>query len=87
MQIIAAAAAAPGTGRHGFIIAKIHLKRAVDRNYVRRIVRETLRGRRPVASDFDIIVRLRASCARGSLRDLAEETAALIDALAASKAR
>jgi len=85
VQIIAAASA-PGAGRHGFIIAKVHLKRAVDRNYVRRIVREILRRRR-VAADFDIIVRLRATCARNGLRDLAEETAALIDALPASKVR
>jgi hypothetical protein len=50
-------------------------------------VRETLRARRLVVADFDVIVRLRASCARGGLRDLAEETEALIDALAPSKAR
>jgi ribonuclease P protein component len=86
VQIIAAASA-PGAGRHGFIIAKVHLKRAVDRNYVRRIVREALRGRRRVAADFDIIVKLRAACARNRLRELAEETAALIDALAAPKVR
>ena len=79
-----AAPAATGSGRVGYVIARQYLPRAVDRNYVRRILRETLRSRRPAVLRFDIVVRLRVRCARAALRELAAETAGLIDALVAS---
>ena len=84
LQLIAAPAAR-NMGAVGYIIARQHLPRAVDRNYLRRILRETLRSRRPAVLRFDIIVRLRARSSRAALRELATETAGLIDALVASK--
>jgi ribonuclease P protein component len=83
MQLVAAPAAR-NTGVVGYIIAKEHLPRAVDRNYLRRILRETLRSRQPAVLRFDIIVRLRARSTRAALREAATETAGLIDALVAS---
>lgn len=74
-------------GRVGYVIGKHQLARAVDRNYVRRILRETVRSRRPDLSRFDIVVRLRARCARDLLQGLALEAAGLLDTLAASKPR
>lgn len=83
MQVLAAPAAA-GTGRVGYVIGKHQLGRAVDRNYVRRILRETVRRRRPALGRFDIIVRLRVRCARNVLPGLALEAAGLLDTLVAS---
>ncbi len=76
-----------GAGRVGYVIGKQQLIRAVDRNYVRRMMREAVRHRRPDLRRFDIVVRLRARCARNSLPTLALEAAGLLDALVASTNR
>jgi ribonuclease P protein component len=86
LQLVAAPAAR-NSGRIGYIIARQHLPRAVDRNYVRRILREALRSRRPAVLHYDIVVRLRVRCARAALRDLATETADLLDALVTSNSQ
>ena len=86
MQVLAAPAAA-GAGRVGYVIGKHQLGRAVDRNYLRRILRETVRRRRPALGQFDIVVRLRVRCARSVLPGLALEAAGLLDALVAAKHR
>jgi ribonuclease P protein component len=44
--------------RLGLIIAKRHLRRAVDRNLVKRLVREIFRTRRSELPSCDLIVRL-----------------------------
>jgi ribonuclease P protein component len=44
--------------RLGLVIAKRHLRRAVDRNLVKRLVRETFRTRRSELPSCDLIVRL-----------------------------
>lgn len=82
MQVLAAPAAT-GTGRVGYVIGKHQLGRAVDRNYLRRVLRETVRRRRPGLDRFDVIVRLRVRCARNVLPALAIEAAGLLDALMA----
>jgi ribonuclease P protein component len=86
VQVLAAPAAA-GMGRVGFVIGKQQLVRAVDRNYVRRMMRETVRARRPELGRFDLVLRLRARCARSLLPALALEAAGLLDALIASTHR
>jgi ribonuclease P protein component len=55
----------------------------VDRNYVRRMLREAVRHRRPAVNQYDIVLRLRTSCARAALPGLAFEAAELLDALVA----
>ena len=77
--------AGAGIGRVGYVIGKQQLARAVDRNYVRRILRETVRRHRPDIGRFDIVVRLRARCPRNVLPGLALEAAQLLDALVALK--
>jgi ribonuclease P protein component len=84
---VLAVPATPGTGRVGYVIGKQQLARAVDRNYVRRILREAVRRRRPDLGRFDIVVRLRARCARNVLPALALEAGGLLDALVTSTAR
>jgi ribonuclease P protein component len=69
------------------VIGKHQLGRAVDRNYVRRRLRETMRRRRQALGRFDIVVRLRVRCARDALPGLALEAAGLLDALVASTHR
>ena len=86
MQVLAAPAA-NGAGRVGYVIGKQQLVRAVDRNYVRRILRETVRRRRPGLGGFDIVVRVRVRCARNVLPELAFEAAGLLDTLVASTHR
>ncbi|MEP6942564.1 MAG: ribonuclease P protein component [Betaproteobacteria bacterium] len=89
VQVIAAAASdnGAGSGRLGYIIPKQHFRRAVDRNYVRRILREALRQRRLALGSFDIVMRVRAGCPRAALAALAAETAGLLDALAVAASR
>ncbi len=86
MQVLAVPAAT-GMGRVGFVIGKQQLVRAVDRNYVRRMMRETVRARRLELGRFDLVLRLRAPCARNLLPALALEAAGLLDALIVSTHR
>jgi ribonuclease P protein component len=65
------------------VIGKQQLPRSVDRNYVRRMMREAVRLRRPAINRYDIVLRLRAHCKRVALPGLAHEAAELLDALIA----
>lgn len=78
-----AVAASGEVGRVGYVIGKQQLPRSVDRNYVRRMMREAVRLRRPAVSRYDIVLRLRAHCKRAALPALAHEAAELLDALIA----
>ena len=46
--------------RLGIIISKQHVKRAVDRNLLRRIIRESFRYHRDMLKELDIIVLVRS---------------------------
>ncbi len=70
------------TGRVGYVIGKKLLGRAVDRNRLKRMLREAIRGRRPALNAFDLIVRLRQPCHAAEIGGVAAEAAALLDALA-----
>ena len=70
------------TGRVGYVIGKKLLGRAVDRNRLKRMLREAIRGRRQALDSFDLIVRLRQPCPAAELGGVAAEAAALLDALA-----
>ena len=76
------APAAEGPGRVGYVIGRKQLPRAVDRNRLRRMFRETLRARHSVTQQFDIVLRLRRSCARAEVPAVAAEAALLLDSLA-----
>lgn len=69
------------TGRVGFVFSRKLLDRAVDRNRLRRVLREAVRSRHPAMNTFDIVLRLRQPCGRERLRALAAEAAMLLDTL------
>lgn len=54
----------PTGPRLGLIIAKRFLPRAVDRNHLKRLIRESFRAQRPELPPTDIIVRLMRRPAR-----------------------
>lgn len=80
LQLIAAPATGR-VGRVGYIIGSKQLKRAIDRNRLRRMLREAIRLRRPGIAAFDVVVRLRRACAPADVKIVAAEAAGLLDAL------
>jgi ribonuclease P protein component len=68
-------------GRVGFVIGKKQLASAVDRNYVRRLLREAVRERRPALDAFDIVLRLRIPCSPATLPALLREASELLGTL------
>jgi ribonuclease P protein component len=83
--LIAVPAAEPG-GRIGYVIGAKHLPRAVDRNRLRRLLREAWRARREVLSGFDIVLRLREVCVAADLPAVAAEATSLFEALGGARA-
>ena len=68
-------------GRVGFVIGRRALPRAVDRNRVRRMLRETLRGARPAVLRFDVILRLKRSALRNEIARVRAEALRCLAAL------
>ena len=58
LQLVVAPASA-GLGRTGYVIGRKVLARAVDRNRVRRKLREVFRALRPAIAAYDVIVRVK----------------------------
>ncbi len=77
LQLLASPAKSPA-GRVGFVIGKKLLASAVDRNYLRRLLREAVRQRRPALDAFDIVFRLRTSCPPANLSGLLREASELL---------
>ena len=63
------------------------MPRAVDRNRLRRVLRETLRARRSELAGLDVLVRLRRACARSDVPLVAGEVVALLDRLENANSR
>ncbi|OGT60580.1 MAG: ribonuclease P protein component [Gammaproteobacteria bacterium RIFCSPHIGHO2_12_FULL_45_12] len=59
--------------RLGVNIAKRHVRRAVDRNKVKRILRESFRHHREALLERDFVVILRASCSSFDKKALRED--------------
>ncbi len=83
LQLLAIGAAADG-GRVGYVIGKKLLGRAVDRNRLKRKLREAIRARRPAMNAFDVVIRLRQPCAAAEVAGVAAEAATLLDRVLAS---
>lgn len=81
LQLLAAPAEG-AIGRVGYVIGKQQLTLAVDRNRLKRMLRETVRRRRPALDAFDIILRLRRACPPTEIVAVGAEAARLLDALA-----
>ena len=80
LQLLAMLTTAP-SGRVGYVIGKKLLGRAVDRNRLKRMLREAIRRRRPALDRFDLIIRLRQPCAPAELAGVAVEAGQLLDGL------
>jgi ribonuclease P protein component len=80
LQLVAARAAGP-VGRVGYVIGSKNLKRAIDRNRLRRMLREAIRARRLALNAFDVVLRLRQPCAPAEVTMAAAEGRSLLDAL------
>jgi ribonuclease P protein component len=80
LQLLASSAER-SIGRVGFVIGKKQLKSAVERNYVRRLLREAVRQRRPALDAFDIVLRLRIACSPATLPGLLREASELLGTL------
>lgn len=70
-----------GSSRLGLVVGKKQLKRAVDRNLVKRVVREQFRRQREVLPAWDLIVRLAAKPVPLDSKLLAEDFLMLLDKL------
>jgi ribonuclease P protein component len=57
------------------------IRRAVDRNRLRRRLRERVRKARPAIEAFDIIVRVKRALARDDIPAASDESAALLERL------
>jgi ribonuclease P protein component len=74
-----------GSGHAGYVIGKKLLGRAVDRNRLKRMLREAIRERRPAMNGFDLVIRLKQPCAAAELRGIAAAAALLLDGLVADE--
>ena len=86
LQILAVPAKA-NPGRVGYVIGKKALRHAVDRNRIRRVLREGSRRARPAIEAYDVIVRLKRACGRHEASAVAAEAALLLDALVGQDSR
>jgi ribonuclease P protein component len=80
---LVAAAAAKTPGRIGYVIGRKTLPRAVDRNRLRRRLRETVRAMRPALMSYDVILRVKKVANRMELDAAVSEAASLLQALVA----
>jgi len=82
LQLVVAPAAT-SCGRTGYVIARKVLPRAVDRNRIRRKLREIVRAHRAALGAFDVIVRVRRAGSRAEQDAAALEAQRMLAALAA----
>jgi len=77
LQLVAAPAARP-VGRVGYVIGRKAMARAVDRNRLRRRLREIVRAARPALDAYDVIVRVRSAVAPGDVDTAVQEGVRLV---------
>jgi ribonuclease P protein component len=80
-----AAPAAQTPGRVGYVIARKAIRRAVDRNRLRRRLRECVRAARPAIEAFDIVLRVRRSVDRDDIAAAVAECPRLFARLSQSR--
>jgi ribonuclease P protein component len=73
----------PGSpGRLGLAVSKKQARRAVDRNRLKRLIREAFRRRHPVLAGFDLVVMVRHTAVSRSNADLDHALGRLFDQVA-----
>ena len=82
MQLVAAAATQT-PGRIGYVIGRKTLPRAVDRNRLRRRLREAVRALRPELTAYDVILRVKKVGNPAEIDAAVSEAAGLLAALVA----
>jgi len=70
----------------GYVIGRRSIPLAVDRNRLRRRLREVVRAARPGVLAFDVIVRVRAPVPRGEITVAVEEARVLMERLTGTAA-
>jgi ribonuclease P protein component len=86
LAVLHAAAGLPGRSRLGIALTRRLVASAVDRNRIRRLVREAFRRHALKIAGMDCVVTLRAPFARPQAAALAREVGALFDQLVARTA-
>ena len=81
-----AAPAAQDPGRVGYVIGRKAMPRAVDRNRLRRRLRECVRASRPSIERFDIILRVRQRVAVSDIARAVAESRQLLARLVGAAA-
>jgi ribonuclease P protein component len=81
LSLVVAPSAIPG-GRTGYVISRKTAPRAVDRNRVRRKLREVVRALRPGLPPLDVIVRVKRARNRADQDAVAQEALRLLAGLA-----
>ena len=84
MQLVAAPAARTA-GRIGYVIGRKTLPRAVDRNRLRRRLREVVRALRPALAAYDVILRVKKVANPSELNAAVTEAASLLAELIACR--
>jgi ribonuclease P protein component len=75
--------AASFPGRVGFIVGRKAMPRAVDRNRLKRKLRELVRAARPGVHAVDVVFRVKQALPRQSIDAAADEARALLVAVLA----
>lgn len=76
-----AAPAAEAPGRVGYVIGRKLIRRAVDRNRLRRRLREVIRAARPSIERYDVVFRVRRLVPREALMNAVGESRELVQRL------
>ena len=77
VQVVSMPAQAP-SGRVGYVMSRKVLRRAVDRNRLKRRLRAFLRGVGPDARGFDLVIRVKRPVAGNALDEAFREASSLI---------
>ena len=87
MQLVYVPAAPSDTpaGRYGFVVGRRAMKRAVDRNRFKRVVRERLRALANEVARYDLVIRVKRPVARDGVDAAAADAVALIERLCAAR--
>lgn len=80
LTLVVAPSAVPG-GRTGYVIGRKVAARAVDRNRLRRKLREVVRAQRSALPDLDVVVRVKRAKGRAEQDAATAEAARLLASL------